>query len=135
LKEYKNRELGFTLIEVLVASTIVFASIGILLQIFSSNLDKMHHSSIVAHRLLIEKLIVASLQDINPSLQSRGKGKVEGVSYQWSARPIVDFKKSNTPFIKDVRVFAVYKVKVLLVGPKYIKYHFDVLLLGWKWDI
>ena len=101
----KNK--GFTLLEVLVASTILFASIAAVTLIFKS----AYVASEKAQRKLVLTSVVPTLlpiiqQDIQSQTTSQieeltGKGTQWGVAYQWKSQMIA-FKSPADKFDVDI---------------------------------
>ena len=80
-----GRQSGFTLIEVLVASSIAIASMGLLLSIFAGGLDRMSRVEVVSQQLIAEKEIVTRLSLVNPAVTATGEGAIGQWRYVWSA--------------------------------------------------
>jgi len=120
------------LIEVLVASAIVVASIGVLLQIFASGLDRIHRSGNVAHRILIERQIVSDLKAINPVLQHSGEGIVEGWNYRWRADKLTEFRAMQISGSLTTKKAALFNINVDLIQGEELEHTFELLLLGWE---
>lgn len=128
---YKNQH-GFTLIEVLVASTIVIMSLGTILQLFSSGLSQNHKVGQLAHLLSAQRTIVAKLEQINPAKQEKGKGVVQGLSYQWIAKITEPYQlvyQLENDFPREV---AIYNITVDITKPRQGKYQFILQRLGWR---
>lgn len=76
---------GFTLIEVLIASAIMATSMGVLLQLFSSSINRMHRAGEIADDLLIEQQIMQELVIMNPVQKNQGDYMVAGKKIHWQA--------------------------------------------------
>ncbi len=76
---------GFTLIEVLIASAIMMVSMGVLLQLFSSSLNRMYKAGEIARNQLIEQQILQELQIVNPAEKNQGDILIEGQTFHWQA--------------------------------------------------
>ena len=83
-----KKQQGFTLIEVLVASAILIASMGVILQLFNAGLSGMHRAGHAQHQLLAQRHIYTALQLVNPSTDTARTGEIIGFQYQWDAERI-----------------------------------------------
>jgi len=127
-----NHESGFTLIEVLVASAIIMASIGVLMQLFASGLDRTQRAGKMAHLLTAQRVIVHELEVTNPAIQKSGKGVAEGLSYHWKAsvsEPMRYVYDADGEHYRQVGLFEI-QVTVMSVSGKSRVFFFDQI--GWK---
>src|SRR5690606_9238010 len=92
-----KKQQGFTLIEVLVASAILIASMGVILQLFNAGLSSMHRAGHAQHQLLAQRHIYTALQLVNPSTDTARTGEIIGFQYQWDAERI------GTPYFIQAR--------------------------------
>jgi len=117
-----RKEAGFTLIEVLVASAILMMSIGVLLQLFGSGLDRVKRAGEVAHLLTAKRAIIHTLDGINPAAVSAGSGVAEGLRYSWKAvveEPFQPLHQYGRTFIRyELALFAV-AVDIERIGGKH----------------
>jgi len=127
-----NKESGFTLIEVLVASAIIMVSIGVLMQLFASSLGQSKKTGQVAHLLTTERVIIHTLERVNPALQEKGEGLVEGLTYQWHAVVRDPFRPVFDPEGFSERKIALFTMMVDINTRRGRKYHFTYEQLGWK---
>jgi len=130
--ENRVSEQGFTLIEVLVASAIIMASIGVLMQLFASGLDRTQRAGQVAHLLLAERSIMHELEVINPALQRQGKGVAEGIHYRWKAHGEVAMAPIYDPDGKLNRQLGLFEVQVAMQNDRGKRSSFTLHLIGWK---
>jgi len=128
----KQAESGFTLVEVLIASAILIASIGVILQLFASGLDRMHRAGVVGHRMLLEQQIVNELNTINPALKDSGEGSTEGWHYRWRAKAITKFQSILISGQTTEKTAALFNVHVDLMQKGKPDRSFELLLLGWR---
>jgi len=131
-KNNSSNEAGFTLIEVLIASAILMASIGVLIQLFGSGLDRVNRSGKAAHLLLAQKQIVVQLTDLNFAEISAGKGNVEGFQYTWKTTILEGFVMPEQ-IARAMTAYALFTVTVTISMPGSRNYIFDIKRLGWKY--
>jgi len=93
MKLYRSPQAGFTLVEVLVASAIAIASMGLLLSLFVSSLDRMSRVETQSQQLIAEKEILGRLSLVNPAATRSGKGTAGQWTYSWSAEQVTEFRK------------------------------------------
>jgi len=127
-----NKEQGFTLIEVLVASAIAIASIGVLMQLFSSGLNRMHHAGEYAHLLVSERLILEALAQVNPASKAGGEGIAEGFHYRWRTHIESAWLPIYEPMGVLHRQAAIYDVHVTIIRPEHPDADLTFKRLGWK---
>lgn len=80
---------GFTLVEVLIAATILFASLAVVSESYRASLLASDKASRVAESLTPLPLILGHIQSRlleNPIDSVSGRGEVLGVSYEFEAR-------------------------------------------------
>jgi len=127
----KHKQSGFTLIEVLIASAIIMASLGVLLQLFGSGLSQTKKAGQAAHNLSVQRTIERQFLDINPALQQEGEGKAGGVGYRWHAVKIEPFRLFYDSEPGQNRLFALFLITVRFeIGNT--KKQFHISQLGWK---
>jgi len=127
-----RRELGFTLVEVLVASAIIMITIGVLMQLFASGLGQNKKAGQMAHLLIAERVIVHILEGVNPSVQNTGEGVAEDIHYQWDAVVGEPFVAVFDPEGFTKRKIALFTITVYLETISGKKYSFQYEKLGWQ---
>jgi len=132
LTQHTTNASGFTLIEVLVASAILMMSLGILLQLFASALDREHRVGETAHLLTAQRLIIHTIEGINPAINPNGKGIAEGLHYHWNAVVMEPFKKIQSPQGSIQRELALFSVKIGIVDARGKQHRFNATHLGWR---
>lgn len=129
--QMKNQQ-GFTLIEVLIASAILIMSIGTLLQLFTSGLDRNQRIAQYAHLLTAQRTIAARLDQINPAQQQKGDGTAESLNYQWQAKitePYQVIYEAESDFPREL---ALYSITVELDKPRGGTHEFEIQQIGWR---
>jgi prepilin-type N-terminal cleavage/methylation domain-containing protein len=127
-----NKQQGFTLIEVLVASTIVIMSIGTILQLFSVGLDQNQRVAQLAHLLTAQRTVIARIEQINPAHQQKGQGAAAALSYQWEAKILQPYKKMYEEESFFPRELALFNINVQIEKPRGGVYQFDLQQIGWR---
>jgi len=127
-----REELGFTLVEVLIASAIVMLSMGVLLQLFGSGLDRIQRAGQTAHLLTVQRVIMHTFESINPAIQSEGKAESEGLSYTWKASLREPFRplRGSEAYIK--REIALFTISISVKTMRGKEYSFNFDQLGWR---
>jgi len=125
-------ESGFTLIEVLVASAIIMASIGVLMQLFASGLDRTQRAGQVAHLLTAQRTIAHELEMLNPAVQKQGEGVAEGIHYRWKVYREAVMKTVYDPDGKLSRQLGLFEVQVTMQHKRGKSRDFTLHLIGWK---
>ena len=126
------KQQGFTLIEVLVASTIVIMSIGTLLQLFSAGLSQNHKVGQLAHLLSAQRTIIAKLGQINPAKQQSGEGIMQGLSYHWETKVTKPYKPIYLGSEDFPREIALHTFFIQIEKPTGNKYQFELQQVGWR---
>ena len=134
MKYTRSRQAGFTLIEVLVASAIGIASIGLLLSLFAGSLDRMSRVETQSQRLIVEKEIVGRLSLINPAATRSGKGSLGKWTYNWSSQPLTEFRKTTDYFSSDSapRKVALFIISIRLGAANGKTVDIEIQRLGWR---
>jgi len=127
-----NKQAGFTLIEVLIASAIIMASLGVLLQLFGSGLDRTLRAGQQAHLLTSQRVIVHVLEGVNPATHQQGRGVAEGLPYHWTANIREPFLKIQDPEGLVDREAALFTMTVNVQDARTGEYHFSFDQLGWR---
>ncbi len=127
-----KKQQGFTLIEVLVASTIVIISIGTILQLFSVGLDQNQRVAQLAHLLTVQRTVTAKLEQLNPAQQQKGQGISVGLNYQWQAKILLPFTQIHQEESFFPRQLALYDIDVKIEKPRGGIYQFNLQQIGWR---
>ncbi|MBQ4849241.1 type II secretion system protein J [Pseudoalteromonas sp. MMG012] len=107
-----KRQQGFTLVEVLVASVILFSVLAVVSLVYrgaiTASVKATQHLKINAEaRMLIVKIeqsiLELSTSEINKTQQ---KGQVNGIEYIWKAQ-VIDFRSAPKKFDVDLGTFIV----------------------------
>ena len=109
-------------------------SIGLLLSLFGSGLDRMQRVGEQAHIIIAEKEIINRLSTVNPAVQQKGVGDIGDWTYQWSARPISGFKHVS-PHLGEMpypRYLALFAIDVQIVRPERSEIGLQINRLGWR---
>ena len=134
MKYTRSGQAGFTLIEVLVASAIGIASIGLLLSLFAGSLDRMSRVEALSQRLIVEKEIVGRLSLINPAATRPGKGSLGKWTYNWSSQSLTEFRKTTDYFSSDStpRKVALFIISIRLGAANGKTVDIEIQRLGWR---
>lgn len=83
-----SRNSGFTLIEVLVAITILVSAFSVIFPMFSQTGNQLARAEQWQRRLSLEQNIYQSLSLTNPLDEKSGHGNISGIEFTWQASPI-----------------------------------------------
>ncbi len=134
-----RRREGFTLIEVLIASTILFAGLTVVSFAFSVNAKSTRTASHVARSVAPVSQIVALVRaDLRKNLTDsvKGEGSLLGVRYRYEATlkerrsPPSRFDSDRGGFVQYPQRFRLYEVS-LSVGAADVARRFTYLELAW----
>ncbi|MHB9798351.1 PulJ/GspJ family protein [Pseudomonas sp. MT3] len=112
-----RRQAGFTLLEAVVAMTLLVVVGGALLAWLNSGFVTVERMADVQRRLDASRVALAYLEQINPSLQHEGQVHLGPYTLEWTcdalveARPVVG-RHSGAPGPYDA---ALYRVKALIL--------------------
>lgn len=85
---------GFTLIEVLIAATIFFASIVVISESYRLSVESYRRSAAIVRMLTPMPMLVSRVENLlreNPAPQLQEEGLILGVSYRWVANVAESF--------------------------------------------
>ena len=99
----KSRHNGFTLIEVLVAITILVSAFSVIFPMFSHTGWQLVRTEQWQRRLSLEQNIYRSLSVINPLHENSGHGRISEVDFTWQANPISALVNSRSELEGDGR--------------------------------
>lgn len=120
------------MIEVLIASAILMMSIGVLLQLFGSGLDRVSRAGEQAHLLTVKRVIINTLDGINPAEMAEAEGMAEGLNYSWKAAVDEPYRQvKNVPgnLRYELALFSI-NIDIERAGGKH--HQFVYRRIGWK---
>lgn len=79
---------GFTLIEVLVALTILAAGFSVIFPMFQQAQNSNQRVEQIERQIFEQQTIYLALTTVNPAASSSGRGQLGELRYQWQAVPI-----------------------------------------------
>ena len=125
---------GFTLIEVLVAATIIVSSMGVLMQLFASGLMQANKVEDPARRIIIQREVGNRLRHVNPAGMARGEGIVQGWRYYFVAKQVREFRPvtadlGEREFPKQIGLF---ELDVTVERDERDNFGWTVTRLGWR---
>ena len=134
MKSTRSRQAGFTMIEVLVASAIAIASMGLLLSLFAGSLDRISRVEEQSQRLILEKEIVGRLALINPAATRSGKGSLGKWTYHWSSQPLTEFRETTDYFSSEStpRKVALFVISIRMGTANGRTADIEIQRLGWR---
>ena len=134
MKFTSSYQAGFTLVEVLIASAIAMASMGLLLSLLANSLDRMSRVETHAQRLIVEKEILGRLSLINPAERQSGQGQIGKWTYSWQSQPLTNFQKITDYFNYDVppRDVALFSISIEIGKPNVKTVNLEIQRLGWR---
>ena len=134
MKQFRSQQAGFTLVEVLVASAIAIASMGLLLSLFASSLDRIYRVEVQSQQLIVEKEIITQLSLVNPAITRSGQGKIGKWTYSWRSQPITEFREMTDDISGDTppgRV-ALFSIAIEMGAPNGKTVELGIQRLGWR---
>lgn len=109
------RQKGFSLLEVLVAFSILALSLGVLMQIFSGGLRNVDQSTHHAKAVVIAKSLLARIGTETPVLAGEQSGEFEQYSWQIRLQPLEDPPEAGQPV--SLSAFGLMGVTVTVEWP------------------
>ncbi len=118
-----RRERGFTLLEVLIAATILFTALAVATETYRNSLLASRRAEGLVTLLTPLPLITASIRSqlrSNPVAESNGAADILGVSYEWQATtarygsPPRRFDPDATEFVDYPPRFRLYDIRLAL---------------------
>lgn len=107
---------GFSLVEVLIASVILFAAVGLAVVAFQSSVKSVQSAESTAEVLaplpILLDAIELKLRDV-PAQPYQEQGNILGVSYQWLAEP-KEFYAPKARFDPDIANFVTYPERFVI---------------------
>jgi prepilin-type N-terminal cleavage/methylation domain-containing protein len=128
------KNIGFTLIEVIVALAIIASAYTVLIELQGSSMTQLFKASNNNKKILIEKQIQESLVDKNFSIKSSGNGRILDAAYQWDAKKITQYKLVRSPeqdIPSDFQV-ALFQIKIQISYDNGEQWHSIIQQLSWK---
>jgi type II secretory pathway component PulJ len=116
----RRRSSGFTLIEVLIAATILFASLVIISESYRESMASSRKADAIAKMLTPLPLIVSGIRNDlreNPTERREGEGDMLGVHYRFQAST-VRFEPPPTRFDPDTTMVTSYAPRYRLYDVK-----------------
>lgn len=134
MRQRISRNSGFTLIEVLIASAIAVASMGLLLSLFGNGLDRLERIENQAQQIVVEKEILSRLSLVNPAKENSGKGVIGDWGYNWTASPLTNFQHVTDYFgaAPYPRYVALFKIDIEIQPDDSQALELQVERLGWQ---
>ncbi|ATY81926.1 type II secretion system protein [Aeromonas veronii] len=128
----KKANNGFTLIEVLIALTIMATVSALVFRFVGESSFRISRVDKVQERISFEENVFNSLQDINPLKVQSGSGEIGDQHYEWSAEPISGvFPIRSEDTAQPGYDLQMYKITVNYSLDKGSNRKFSFELIGW----
>ena len=128
----KKANNGFTLIEVLIALTIMATVSALVFRFVGESSFRISRVDKVQERISFEENVFNSLQDINPLKVQSGSGEIGDQHYEWSAEPISGvFPIRSEDIAQPGYDLQMYKITVNYSLDKGSNRKFSFELIGW----
>ncbi|WP_083249948.1 MULTISPECIES: type II secretion system protein [unclassified Aeromonas] len=128
----KKANNGFTLIEVLIALTIMATVSALVFRFVGESSFRISRVDKVQERISFEENVFNSLQDINPLKVQSGSGEIGDQHYEWSAEPISGvFPIRSEDIAQPGYDLQMYKITVNYSLNKGSNRKFSFELIGW----
>ncbi len=129
---HPRRDAGFSLLEAIVALTIMATTLLALYSWLSSNTIALNRTREVAYSVQDARTALAVVETINPMEQPRGDRTLPPLDIRWVARPITELRtgmsRSGTPTQFD---FMLYEMDVEVFRDGILSRDFTVRRAGW----
>lgn len=99
MTEGEEKAKGFTLIELVVAITILAVSAGVFLDVFSTGLSQSHKANLIGRATGVAESILEQVGRNIPLTNGETKGRTDGLIWQLSIRPFLDNTKDRKPVV------------------------------------
>ena len=131
LNSAKNK--GFTLLEAVVALTIMAVIAGLLLSWLNTNLNRLGKMEIAEKRIATIKNIRAYMKTKNPMAEPAGSFEINKVSFQWHSEPLTE-EMGTAVYQSGGELFSVrlYKTTVDVKPTDLPEYSFVIENLGYR---
>ena len=132
MSKLARRQSGFSLLEAIIALTIMATTLLALYSWLSANTMALNRTQAVAYSLQDARTALAVVETINPMDQPRGERQIPPLDIRWVARPITELRtgmsRSGTPTQFDLML---YEVDVEVFRDDALSREFRVRKAGW----
>ncbi len=104
---------GFSLLEILVAFSILSLSLGVILQIFGKGINLAATSSSYSQAVLVAESVMATVGVVEPLQEGENSGQTDGL-YNWSVE-IFPYELEDSEVELENLPFTVYQVQVNVI--------------------
>lgn len=128
------RQSGFTLLEAIVAMTLLSVVSGVLLAWLNTSIKSIERVEISELRIRVIDDVRAYMESVNPMLTPEGQVWIGEYQIAWDAKPVTDVIPSRSIDGATIGVYdlALYAVDVEISGPKMPRYAVVVERVGFK---
>lgn len=130
---HSRHQSGFSLLEAIIALTIMATTLLALYSWLSTNTIALNRTRAVAYALQDARTALAVVETINPMEQPRGEREMPPLDIRWVARPITErrtgMSRSGTPTQFDLML---YEVGVEVFRDDVLSREFTVRKAGWE---
>lgn len=128
----RSKQDGFTLLEAIVALTLMATSLLSLYAWLSSNTLALNHVSAKALSLQDSRAALAIVETINPMATPSGQRELDPLQIRWKSEPLSDQRTGVSPAAAATPFdFRLYLMDITVMRDKRIVNEFSVRKTGW----